>query len=209
MSALDLFASALGAFILIAVVLFPFFPNVSPSETQIAQMLEQLREARRELQECREDLAQNQAALRQSQAELQESQAALQQCNENLRKKFLLVVISWGSYDDVDLHIVDPRGNEFYYRAPSHRGSEAKLEEDNTRGPGNEIWLHPRATPGAYKVYYKLYEKRSAIASVRGSMLTPEGRQTIPSRTLILQGQKPLVAVITVDRNGNATLQSR
>ncbi|MGR3915001.1 MAG: hypothetical protein OD918_10930, partial [Gammaproteobacteria bacterium] len=112
MSALDLFASALGAFILIAVVLFPFFPNVSPSETQITA---QLREARLQLQACQNSLAQSQAALQQSQAELQQSQSALQQCSESLRKKFLLVVISWGSYDDVDLHIVDPQGNEFYY----------------------------------------------------------------------------------------------
>ena len=31
MSALDLFASALGAFILISVVIFPYFPNTSPT----------------------------------------------------------------------------------------------------------------------------------------------------------------------------------
>ena len=31
MSALDLFASALGAFILIAIVIFPYFPNASPT----------------------------------------------------------------------------------------------------------------------------------------------------------------------------------
>ena len=44
MSALDLFASALGAFILIAVVLFPFFPNISPEELR-----EQLFEAQAEV----------------------------------------------------------------------------------------------------------------------------------------------------------------
>ena len=31
MSALDLFASAMGAFILITIVLFPFFPNMGDS----------------------------------------------------------------------------------------------------------------------------------------------------------------------------------
>ena len=32
MSALDLFASALGAFILISVVMFPYFPNTGTAE---------------------------------------------------------------------------------------------------------------------------------------------------------------------------------
>ena len=38
MSALDLFASALGAFILITVVLFPFFPNTGDSKERVAEV---------------------------------------------------------------------------------------------------------------------------------------------------------------------------
>ena len=38
MSALDLFASALGAFILIAVVLFPYFPNTGDSPERVAEV---------------------------------------------------------------------------------------------------------------------------------------------------------------------------
>ncbi len=254
MSALDLFASALGAFILIAIVLFPYFPNIGASPEDVAALRAQLNETRQQLQTCRADLAQTRSelqtsqtalretqarleealnsqdalrnaqaqlreseeALRQTQAQLQESQAALRQaqaglqkCAEELRKKFILIVISWGSADDVDLHVIDPRGNEYYYDARSYRGSEAKLEEDNTRGPGNEIWLHPKATPGEYKIYYKLYNRRSGNVSVRGAMLTPNGRQPIPTRRLSREGRKPLVAVVRVDNDGNATLQTR
>ena len=121
----------------------------------------------------------------------------------------MLVLVSWGSSDDVDLHIIDPHGNEFYYNDKNHSGTPAKLEEDNTRGPGNEIWLHPQATPGEYKIHYKLYAQNSSRVEVRGAMLTPNGRTAIPTRRLTRQGEKPLVAVITVDNDGNATLQSR
>ena len=45
MSALDLFASALGAFILIAVVLFPYFPNTGDSKVRVAAVQDQLVQA--------------------------------------------------------------------------------------------------------------------------------------------------------------------
>lgn len=202
MSALDLFASALGAFILIAIVLFPYFPNIGSSPEHVAALRAQLQDTQQRLQACQADLAQ-------TQTELQQTQKSLQRCTEELRKKFLLVVISWHSADDIDLHVVDPQGNEFYYDARSHPGSEGKLEEDNTRGPGNEIWLHPGATPGEYKIYYKFFAKRSDSVSVRGAVLVPTGRRGIPDRRLREAGQKVLIAVVTIDNDGNATLRLR
>lgn len=215
LSALDLFASALGAFIVIAIVVFPFFPNVSPdlpnaspdtpnaspdSEllvAQLAQMQAELNETRTDLQKC--------------QADLTESQQQNRQCQANIRKKFLLILISWGSKDDIDLHVIDPAGNEFYYKKPTYSGTHGKLEEDNIRGPGNEIWLHPEASPGQYKIYYHLFTKRdrSALAKVRGAMITPKGREEIPTQTLIRAREKPLVAIVTVDAQGNSRLTTQ
>jgi len=45
MSALDLFASALGAFMLLAVIFFPFFPNVGNSEERLEDIKKQLEAA--------------------------------------------------------------------------------------------------------------------------------------------------------------------
>ena len=70
MSALDLFASALGAFILIAVVLFPYFPNIGSSPEHVAALRAQLREARQQLQTCQTDLTQSRAEFQQSQESL-------------------------------------------------------------------------------------------------------------------------------------------
>lgn len=66
MSALDLFASALGAFILIAVVLFPYFPNTGDSPERVAEVKAQL--------------AAVQAALDQEKTAHEATQQALSQC---------------------------------------------------------------------------------------------------------------------------------
>lgn len=216
MSALDLFASALGAFILISVALFPYFPNTGHSPEDISALRRALTDAQQQLQQCESELSQARSALTQTQAQLEsmqgqldQAQQELQSCQAELRKKFLLVLISWGTTDDVDLHVVDPQGNEFYYERRTHQGTPAKFEEDNIRGPGNEIWLHPQATPGDYKLYYKLYSKRNRGAvSVRGAILTPEGRQSVPTKRLQREHEKPLVAIVTVDNEGNARLRT-
>ena len=67
MSALDLFASALGAFILITIVLFPFFPNTGDSPERVAEVRA----------EIAEQIASMEQALGAAQQELQNSQSQL------------------------------------------------------------------------------------------------------------------------------------
>lgn len=262
MSALDLFASALGAFILISVVLFPYFPNTGDSQERVDEVKAQLAQSNARLEQTSAELAQTSAELEEVRAQLnpaleqelqavrgqlgscrtqrREIQAALdscqeerraaasadsalgacesrsrriaqelQSCEQQLRKKFVLVVISWGTPDDIDLHVIDPAGREFFFGQKSHRGSRAKLEEDNTRGPGNEIWLHPAAEPGRYRIYYKYFSGSGNRVRVRGAMLTPRGRTELPRRNLGRVGEKPLVATINVDEEGNAEMRAR
>ena len=66
MSALDLFASALGAFILIAVVLFPYFPNTGDSPERVATI-------KKELAKAQKDLAKNKDSLKKARQALKES----------------------------------------------------------------------------------------------------------------------------------------
>lgn len=56
MSALDLFASALGAFILIAVVLFPYFPNTGDSAERVADVKKELEAAQAQLEQKEQEL---------------------------------------------------------------------------------------------------------------------------------------------------------
>ena len=232
MSALDLFASALGAFILIAVVLFPYFPHTGDSPERVAAVRDQLEQAQNDLQAAREQLNTCETQRQETQAALdaceeqrrasvpqdalgacesrnQQLESALDTCQMQAKKKFLLVIMSWSKRDDIDLHVIDPAGREFFYQDKTHPGSQAKLEEDNTRGPGNEIWLHPAAEPGTYRVYYKYFRRASGNVRVRGSVLTPEGRTPLPNRRLRREGEKPLIATITVDAEGNMRVSRR
>ena len=198
MSALDLFSSALGAFILIAVVIFLFFPN-----TGIADQLD-LEEARRQAASLQQELSEAEEALADASARERGLEEALEQ---ERKRKFLLVTISWQGEHDVDLHIVDPRGNEYSYNARTHSGSVARFEEDTTRGPGNEVWLHPMVTPGEYRVYYHLFAQRGSSVPVRGSVVHSLDRDELRLQTLREQGDKPLVATVVVDADANVEVR--
>ena len=291
MSALDLFASALGAFILLAIVMFPYFPNTGTADQRdLEEALDRLQEEEansQELQgvlrEIREDLERRladvraaaqreveaarqerdaarsaaaaaqqdaetaraaaaaaqqdaeavraasaaaqqdvetaQAAAAAAQRELSEAREALaeggdresaleQALERERRRKFLLVTVSWDDEDDVDLHVVDPAGNEFYYGARTHGGSSARFEEDTVNGPGNEVWLHPQVTPGEYRIYYNLFqEDGDPGVSVRGAVVHSIDRDELPSRRLAAVGERTLVATVVVDRDANVTVR--
>ena len=237
MSALDLFASALGAFILIAIVIFPYFPNTSrvvapppplPDARQAQGDIRTLEVVQERLAEVESELATSRTrlagvtvdarALADAQARLADLrgrlvdadtrerrlEAALQ---DEQRRKFLLITISWDRDDDVDLHIVDPRGNEYYYLARHHAGSPAQFEEDTTDGPGNEMWLHPRVEPGEYAVYYNLYSRRSNAVTVRGSAVHSDGREELPRAQLSREGMRRLVATVVVTQEGRVSVR--
>lgn len=209
MAALDLFASALGAFILITVVLLPYFPNTRDWQELVRQLRAELDASRVALDDVRQNLDRCLAQRDQQGHELAAAERSVADCTEKLKKRFVLVLISWATIDDVDLHVIDPQNREFYFKWREHFGSDAKLEEDNRRGPGNEIWLHPAATAGEYRIYYRYYARRTPRVAVRGAVLTPNGRVPLRRRVLQAEGEKPLIAVVSVDSNGTATVQSR
>lgn len=60
MSALDLFASALGAFIIIAAAMMPYFPNTGDSPEKVADIKEELAKAENELDKTKASLEEEQ-----------------------------------------------------------------------------------------------------------------------------------------------------
>ena len=262
-SALDLFASALGAFILMSLIFMVFFTMTSQDAGEAAEVQAALDRCDAELASaaaraadlgaqltasqarsseleaansalearladtvessamaaCQARLAESEAALVECRSQLETSSGVaerlervdeeLQACQRALRRSFLLVIASWSTYHDVDLHVVDPAGREFYYQRRRISGSSAALEEDNTRGPGNEVWLHPSAEAGRYQVCYKLYSG-SPSTSVRGSILWQEGKIDVPNINLTRTDQVRLAVDVLVDDDGRVSLdQSR
>ena len=235
MSALDLFASALGAFILISIVLMPYFLRTDPDEVArlrrnlaqaqaaAAETLERLARAQAAAAETRERLQQCQQqetacrqeveGLRRDAADLQRCQADLQVCKAKLAKTFLAIVIQWPTRShDVDLHIIDPGGKQFYYEKKKFpRPYPGELSADTTCGPGVEIWEVADAPAGEYKVYYNLFDRHrnAKPAVVKGGAYHRDGHDRFRERRLTTPGKGQLVATVTVKDDGSVEVSER
>jgi len=233
MSALDLFASALGAFILVSIVLLPYFLRAADDEvyrlrTELAQTQADLQQTTGALSECRlneamcrQEVTQGQDALdacRQSEAmcrqeadlgaaQFQACEQALASCEERLAWTFLVVAIHWDTDShDVDLHIVDAGGEEFYYNRRTVAGRPGRLSIDMLSGPGVEIWeLLSQAPEGEYRIYYNLYSQggNTSPAVVEGSVYFRDGAHRLRTRNLTTVDQKVPVATMTVGSDGS------
>ena len=235
MSALDLFASALGAFILISIVLMPYFLRVDPDEANrlrralqqaqaaLAETRERLQRTQSELQQCETERDQAQSGLRECRTELQQAQSALEReqdalrqceaerdaCTERLSKTFLAVVIQWPTAQhDVDLHVIDAAREEFYYEKKTIPGRPGELSADTTKGPGVEIWEVAQAPAGRYQVLYNFFDDHdnSAAALVKGGVYHRDGHDRFRERRLIRQGRANALLVAVVTVNADGSV---
>ncbi len=197
MSVLDLFAAALGGFILIAVILFPNYMKQEKAE--------------REAKESKAELAVCKKAGAEAIQSLAVKTAALASCEAALASTFLVVVIEWsavGNYD-VDVHVTDPEGHEYFW-GKSNRDkrdyptTEAQLSYDNTRGPGVELWQHPKAPVGTYTIAYDYYGSPGSNLPVvvKGNVFHRNGRIQLPNVTLTETHKLRPVAKVVVDQGG-------
>jgi hypothetical protein len=69
----------------------------------------------------------------------------------------LRVVLTWDSDNtDIDLHVVDPNGEEAFYGSPlSYQGG--RVSPDNTVGYGPEEFSLKDAKPGKYQIFVNFY----------------------------------------------------
>lgn len=225
-SALDLFASALGAFILMSLIFMVFFTMTSKDSGEAEQTQTALERCEVQLAESVDASALAQCEMRLANSveaselahcqmlldaaggasnQLERVSEELKACQQTLKKTFVLVIASWSTRDDVDLHVVDPRGREFYFAQKTQPGTDAALEEDNIFGPGNEVWLHPSADSGRYRVCYKHFSGLSSPI-VRGSILWQEGKIEIPNVTLTQVNQVRMVVEVIVDESGRVSV---
>ena len=176
MSALDLFASAMGAFILIAVISLPYYLKDDKEAIVEAQRLKkELEETRQSLTLCtdksksledeRDDLS---GKLDQAQQDLGQCREVNKELKREASKTFIAVVMQWPETGvDIDLHVTDPQGRHFYYKKNNKNGTDypdtkAKLSRDTREGPGVEVWEIPVAASGTYTIEYRFFSGRCA-----------------------------------------------
>ncbi|MBF0220228.1 MAG: hypothetical protein HQL49_11990 [Gammaproteobacteria bacterium] len=237
LSALDLFASALGAFMLIAIMALPYYLKTDQQlkaqydalSEQNATLTAQLGDVERNLNQCQQQLeasaAENQrqqqqiAALQQQQnsgqalqQQLQQSQEALVRCEERRQQTFLIVMINWNTTPDIDLYMVPPAGEVFNFSKHNrtyrdYPNSRALLSVDSRPGPGFEVWQIPVASVGSYQVFYHYFEGSGAV-EVTGSVYHRDGVSQLPVQMMRAANEGRAVTLIHVGADGSVTLRA-
>lgn len=220
MSVLDMFASALGAFIMVAVILFPYFNQTRQFrnlEDQIKTAQVDLNVVKSSLSRSEDQSQRQQQQIRQNlqaQAMLTECEGRLQRCRGNL-SLFLVVAIEWDDPYDVDLVVKAPDGFEFTFNTktrPASGGrpaaSTAELSLDMLSGPGIEVWQDARPVSGEYRVYYSVGAIRGATSiPVQGWVIDRiDGRRLLEKRMLKANTSRMHAATLKVEENGKITI---
>lgn len=196
---LDVISGAMGAFLIMVIILLPYYRKESRDWRAEAER----EQAERIAAEGRiEELQQ------QLEREREQATARLEEAEKRIRNTFLVVRIRWTTaLHDVDLHVVDPAGAEFYWSRPTIPGRPGELAEDDIRGPGGEVWLVPVAEPGEYRVYYNLFRRNGNPQNpqIAASIFSREGERRLPAKTLTREGDnaKVLAAKIVIGRDGS------
>ena len=188
--------------------------NLTQSRTAEAQARERLAQARRAREQCQQQTAacrRELGGVRGAAAGLRSCRAELQACEKKLSKTFLAIVIKWPTdKHDVDLHVIDPAGEEFYFNRPIVPGRPGKLSADTEQGPGVEVWEVSNAPAGKYRVRYNLFNRwgNPADAIVEGGVYHRDGYYRFPRRRLSEEGRRHavLVAVLTVKADGSVEI---
>jgi hypothetical protein len=218
LSMLDVISGAMGAFLIIMVILLPYYKKETidyQRELQQSRAAEETArtaaQAAEAAQRAAEETARKaEASARAAQADANQNRQRADAAAQQLAKTFLLVHIQWETkYQDIDLHVVDPSGTEFYYEHRTYPGRSGSLSVDSQVGPGNEVWSNPSASPGDYRVYANLYNPHGVndTPTVTGSIIHRDGSTALPPTQLSGIRQKTLMATVRVSPDGRVSVQ--
>lgn len=221
MSVLDMFASALGAFIMVAIILFPYYQKNRVHKQNLDAAIEELKRTQEEVDKTKAAGEKVQQQIDEVKGEIRKVQLAqveLNQCRQGIQaclvergKTFLLVKIDWNEPVDVNLYVTDPKGNTFFWAKPNKSGrdfpnSQGRLSTDTAIGEGVEIWQVPGAEAGEYKIEYVL-DDASGRATVNGFFFDKSGKKPLPSKVVGDGQARVLGATIEVTAEGRVTMR--
>lgn len=139
MSVLDLFASALGGFIMIAVILFPSYladqkrmveidkleKTISDKDKALSDKDKQLSDKEGELAKKGEELDNANNSLAEAAVLKAKMDDEVEALRLEIARTFLIVSIEWDAVGaDVDLSITDPAGRKYYFARNNRNGKD-------------------------------------------------------------------------------------
>ncbi|WP_020508425.1 YfaP family protein [Lamprocystis purpurea] len=231
LSMLDVIAGAMAAFLIIMIVLMPYYRKehidyqaiVAELQRQLAQAQHQAQaaaartaaaeEAARAAESAAADAAEQvraaQAAAAAANAQAQQQRERAEGLERRLAKTFLVLYVRWNTRDDIDLHVIDPSGAEFSFQRKTISGRPGELSEDTINGPGNEVWEIRDAPPGDYRVLVHLYAVKDSTkpVSIQGRVFHRDDSHAFSTVHLRTQGETVPVATIVVDAQGGVSVR--
>lgn len=116
-----------------------------------------------------------------------------------------MVAISWNTdRTDVDLHVIEPSGEECFYNHRETR-SGGSLTRDVTQGYGPELYVHPDPPKGKYKVtahYFASDRLKTSVATkVKVTIYKNRGKQneTVSEKVITLETGKSVHEIDIVE----------
>jgi len=198
LSVLDLFSAAMGAFIIVALILFPYYMRNKDVKAELEEAKATITRCEADKTQLSSQVAEMEGQVRTAQAQAREAQTQaargaeavqdLKTCLAESASTFIVAVMRWPDEGyDVDLHVVDPQGHVYSYKDPKF--GEAELSYDNKTGPGIEIWQNPKATAGDYCIAFHLFDYSATLhpepaATVDGRVFFRNGATEIPAMVL-------------------------
>jgi len=118
----------------------------------------------------------------------------------------LVVVMAWNTDStDVDLHVIDPTGEECFYSHPETKMG-GRITQDVTTGFGPEMFVLKEAAPGTYEVRAKNYSSNANRTGVRSrvhlTIYEDFGRPTerVTRTSVLLQNPGEMIQVAKIER---------
>jgi len=224
LSMLDVISGAMAAFLIIMVVLMPYYRKehidyqaiIAELQAQLAQAQQQAQaaeEAARAAQSAAADAAEQvraaQAAAAAANAQAQQQRERAEGLARELAKTFLVLYVRWNTRDDIDLHVIDPSGAEFNFQRKTISGRPGELSEDTTNGPGTEVWEIRDAPPGEYRVFARLYAVKDSAkpVTIQGRVFHRDDSHALNAAQLRTAGETASVATIVVDAQGRVSVR--
>jgi tetratricopeptide (TPR) repeat protein len=117
----------------------------------------------------------------------------------------LMLVISWNTDNtDVDLHVIEPTGEECYYQ---HRETKigGYLTQDVTQGYGPEMYILPDAKSGNYNVKVKYFSSDRNRATTRTKVYATiyqnwgKENESVKTQVVSLADKKEMHDIVTIE----------
>ncbi len=230
---LDVIAGAMAAFLIIMVILLtqadktavdqqPGIDNLQicafgcasdktevDQQAQIDALRRGVAELEAALRAARAEAAAADAKASRAEAESERQAQRAEGLARQLARTFLVLYVRWDTLDDVDLHVIDPSGAEFFWGHKTIPGRPGELSEDSVIGPGNEVWEIRDAPAGEYRIEVKLYGIRDARKPVvvRGRLFHRDGSAVFNAVSLSRPGERRRIATVRVDAQGGVSVR--